>query len=67
MFFLTLLVHARNGRPIFSIFAAASAGLSLLSETDTSLMIVGTSCPSRESRNDSRRDILSWVFRATAI
>jgi hypothetical protein len=42
MFFLALLVHARNGRPIFSIFAAALAGLSLLFETDTGLMIVGT-------------------------
>lgn len=42
MFFLALLVHARNGRPLYSIVAAALAGLSLFFETDTGLMIVGT-------------------------
>jgi hypothetical protein len=41
-FFLALLVHARGGRALASVAAAALAGLSLFFETDTGLMIVGT-------------------------
>jgi hypothetical protein len=41
-FFLALLVHARSGRPLASMLAAACAALGLFFETDTGLMVVGT-------------------------
>ena len=41
LFFLALLLHARSGRPLGSILAAACAGLGLFFETDTGLMLIG--------------------------
>jgi len=41
-FFIALLVHARTGRPAGAIAVGILAALSLVFETDTGLMIVGT-------------------------